>query len=122
MRKTTSSNFINEQRILANCPITSFFHWLGGRWRLAILWNLRDGEQRFSDLKDRVTNISDKMLSQQLKQLQESGFVQRTVIPETPVRVMYGLTPQGEGLLPVLQHIHDWSVENQLVVLPLLTD
>ncbi len=118
MRKIDSSNFANEQEILTDCPISTFFHLLGGRWKLPILWNLRQGEKRFFELQLMIPNISDKMLAQQLRKLQEIDFIYKEVFNETPIRVTYQLTAKGKNLLPVLEKIMDWSVENQLLLSP----
>lgn len=118
MRKIDSSNFANEQEILSDCPIGTFFHLLGGRWKLPILWNLRQGEKRFSELQLLIPNISDKMLSQQLRKLQEIDFIYKEVFNETPIRVTYQLTAKGKNLLPVLEKIMHWSLENQLLPSP----
>ena len=115
MRKENSSNFMNAQEILADCPISTFFHLLGGRWKLPILWNLREGERRFFELQHLIPNISDKMLAQQLKKLQEIGFVSKAVFNETPIRITYQLTGKGKDLVPVLQKIMDWGLENRIM-------
>lgn len=113
-RKTNSSNFFNEQEILLDCPISTFFHFLSGRWKLSILWNLREGEKRFFELQADIPNISDKMLSQQLKNLQEIDLVYKTIFNETPIRVSYQLTEKGQSLMPILENIMEWGLNNKL--------
>jgi DNA-binding HxlR family transcriptional regulator len=117
MRKTNSSNYLNEQEILSECPISTFFHLFGGRWKLSVLYNLDRKPRRFSELKGRIMGISDKMLTQQLKSLQEMGFVEREVLNETPVKVSYHLSEKGKALIPILEQIYTWGIENDIVEL-----
>lgn len=117
MRKTNSSNYLNEQEILAECPINTFFHLFGGRWKLSVLYNLGKKPLRFVEIKRRILGISDKMLSQQLKSLQEMGFVEREVMNETPVKVFYSLSEKGKALIPILDQIYLWGTENNIIEL-----
>lgn len=83
---------------------------LGKRWTCLILKVLLDGPRRFSELAcqlDRV--VSDRMLSERLKELEHEGIIERHVYPETPVRVEYRLTAKGQALAPVLDAIAVWS-------------
>jgi len=86
------------------------FKLLEGRWKLVILFHLFDGEvRRFSDLERLVTGISQKMLAQQLRQLEVDGIVERTVYPEVPPKVEYRLTPWGQALCPALDAVLKWN-------------
>lgn len=83
---------------------------LEGRWKLVILFHLFDGQvQRFSDLEKRVTGISQKMLTQQLRQLEADGIVLRTVHDEVPARVDYRMTAWGQALCPALDAMLQWA-------------
>ena len=83
---------------------------LEGRWKLVILFHLFDGQvQRFSDLEKRIDGISQKMLAQQLRQLEADGLVERTAYDELPPRVDYRLTPWGQALCPALDAILVWA-------------
>lgn len=83
---------------------------LDGRWKLLILFNLFGGQvQRFSDLEKLVTGISQKMLAQQLRQLEADGLVERTTYPEVPPRVDYRMTEWGQQLCPALDAMLLWS-------------
>jgi DNA-binding HxlR family transcriptional regulator len=82
---------------------------VGGRWKPALLEQLFQGEKRFSELKRRVPGITQKTLSQQLRELQCSGIVLRTVYPDAPPRVMYSVTPLGESLRPLLEAMCKWG-------------
>ncbi|MGH2355197.1 MAG: winged helix-turn-helix transcriptional regulator [Chloroflexota bacterium] len=79
------------------------------RWTWLVLRVLLDGPSRFCDFLDRIKGISDPILSERLKELEAQGLVQRRVLPETPVRVEYALTPKGQGLREVLLLLHRWA-------------
>jgi DNA-binding HxlR family transcriptional regulator len=82
---------------------------IGRRWSGAILQIMRDGVVRFSDLAAAIPGLSDRMLSERLKELEAEHLVERRVIPETPVRVEYRLTPRGEALGSVLDAVTHWA-------------
>lgn len=92
---------------------------IGKRWSGAILQVMRGGVVRFSDLAAAIPGLSDRMLSERLKELEAEQLVERRVIPETPVRVEYRLTPRGESLGTVLDAVatwaHDWLGEDDVV-------
>ena len=88
---------------------------LEGRWKLVILFQLFGGQvQRFSDLEKRIDGISQKMLAQQLRQLEADGLVTRTVHPEVPPRVDYRLTDWGQALCPALDALLRWLNQRDL--------
>ncbi len=83
---------------------------LEGRWKLVILFHLFDGQvQRFSDLEKRIDGVSQKMLAQQLRQLEADGIVERTVHAEVPPRVDYRMTAWGQALCPALDGLLKWN-------------
>jgi DNA-binding HxlR family transcriptional regulator len=98
------------ERFRAFCPQ---FHRavevIGGRWTGAIIRAMLGGATRFSDLRQTVPGLSDRMLSERLKELESEGIVERTVIPLTPVRVEYRLTDKGRALSDVFAAISDWA-------------
>ncbi len=81
------------------------------RWTPLILRVLLPGSLRFSELADRLGGVSDRMLSERLKELEREGILDRRVIPEAPIRVEYCLTVKGQALGPVVQAIECWSNE-----------
>lgn len=82
---------------------------LDGKWKLLILFHLFDGRvQRYSDLEKLIPDVSQKMLAQQLRQLEADGIVARTVYPEVPPRVEYRLTTWGQALCPALDGLLAW--------------
>jgi DNA-binding HxlR family transcriptional regulator len=82
---------------------------IGRRWTGAIVVLLLDGHCRFNELAARVPEMSDRMLSERLKELEAEGIVRRVVIPETPVRVEYRLTEKGRSLEPAVKAISEWA-------------
>lgn len=84
---------------------------IGGRWTGAILRALLNGVTRFSDLTEAIPGLSDRMLSERLKELEAEGIVERSVIPERPVRIEYHLTEKGRALETVIATIGAWAAE-----------
>ena len=82
---------------------------IGRRWSGAVIQLLLRGPARFAELRHSIPDISDRMLSERLRELEEEGIVARTVIPETPVRVEYSLTAKGRALEPALGAIGKWA-------------
>ncbi len=96
-------------------PFCPYFHrtveLVGRRWTADILRALAFGVQRFGDLRSTIPDISDRMLSERLKEMEVEGFIARTVIPETPVRIEYHLTSAGRALGPIMNAILVWAAE-----------
>jgi DNA-binding HxlR family transcriptional regulator len=96
----------------AFCPrFTAAVELIGRRWSGAILRALQHGIIRFSDLREAIPALTDKMLSERLRELEETGLVDRTVIAERPVRVEYRLTPKGAALSGIICAIERWAGE-----------
>ena len=89
---------------------------IGRRWTGAIIYLLLKSRCRYAELRDAIPEITDRMLSERLQELEQEGVVERTVIPETPVRVEYSLTKKGRALAGVMDAVgewaHKWSVPN----------
>jgi len=96
-----------EQSLI--CPTETTLKIIGGRWKVLILWQLQSGTRRFGELRRLVTGITEKMLTQQLRELERDGLVHREIYREVPPRVEYSLTPRGESLRPILVAIHSWG-------------
>ena len=82
---------------------------VGKRWTGAILFVLMDGPTRFSEFKQLVPDLSDRLLSERMKELEARGIVERRVIDDTPVRVEYRLTEKGEALQPAVRALKQWA-------------
>jgi DNA-binding HxlR family transcriptional regulator len=96
------------------CPVETGLELIGGRWKARILWKLYDhGTMRFGELRRGLPGITEKMLAQQLKELEHDQLIVRTQYPEMPPRVEYSLSDFGRSLAPVLDALKTWGVENQ---------
>ncbi|NET02046.1 MAG: helix-turn-helix transcriptional regulator [Sphaerospermopsis sp. SIO1G2] len=104
-----------EQQNTANrltCEVETTIKIIGGRWKVLIIRELIDGTKRFGELQRALYGVTQKMLTQQLRELEEDGIVHREVYPEIPPKVEYSLTSLGESLKPILYAMHDWAVQN----------
>lgn len=99
---------------LTLCPATQVVQIIGGRWKLIILYQLQQNVQRYSDLQRRLPGVTPKMLTQQLRELEDDGIVHREVYRQVPPRVEYSLTPLGDSLRPVICAMIDWGLEHLL--------
>lgn len=96
-----------------DCPARLFFERLAERWILLIIGVLRDGEpKRFSELKRQVQGISQKVLSQKLKQLERDGLISREVFATMPITVKYQLTDLGLGFAQTVEQVSGWAEQN----------
>ena len=94
-----------------HCGVAVCYNFIGGKWKSIILWYLRGGVQRFSEIKAQIPDMTDKMLSLQLTALREDGLIEKTVIgTKAPLKVEYRLTPLGKTLIPVISAINDWGI------------
>jgi DNA-binding HxlR family transcriptional regulator len=82
---------------------------LGKRWTGLLLYSLLNGPQRFCELTASVEGLSDRVLSDRLRELEEEGVVERVVYPQIPVRIEYQLTDKGQAFGPVVEAIHKWA-------------
>ena len=91
------------------CPAEVTLEIIGGRWKVPILWHLTQGTRRFSELRRALTGITQKMLTQQLRELEADGIVNRKVYPQVPPKVEYSLTMEGKTLKPVVEIMCKWG-------------
>jgi len=97
--------------------VEQILHLLEGRWKLIILFHLFGGKiQRFSDLEKLIPAISQKMLAQQLRQLEADGIVTRKIYPQVPPKVEYRLTDWGQALCPALDALLTWAEQREMLV------
>lgn len=92
-----------------DCGLGPAFDAIGGKWKVAILWALRSGTVRFGELKRRIDGISEKMLIQQLRELEQDKLVTRHMFYEVPPRVEYSLSKWGTSLNTALADLADWG-------------
>lgn len=94
------------------CPrFKHAFDLLGKRWTGLILRTLCGGPRRFSEIAAIIPDMSERMLSERFRELEEAGIINRKVYPETPVRIEYELTEKGRGLHPVVEAVQEWADE-----------
>lgn len=92
-----------------HCAMDITMDYIGGKWKTVVLWYLRKNKKRFSELKRLIPNITEKMLSIQLKNLESDGIVGRKIYAEVPPKVEYYLTDFGKTLIPALEEIALWG-------------
>lgn len=92
-----------------NCPVEVTLEAIGGKWKCVILWWLRRDTKRFGELKQLMPGITQKVLTQQLRELEEDGLIRRDVYREAPPRVEYSLTPYGETVRPITELMCEWG-------------
>ena len=101
-----------EIRTLPACPVETTLTLIGDKWKVLIIRDLLPGTKRFGELKRSIGTVSQKVLTAQLRQMEDSGLLIRTVYPEVPPRVEYTLTPLGESFAPLLHAMLEWSREH----------
>lgn len=107
--KPGTTNQLNKQQIFFTCPVTFTLELIGGRWKPLIIYNLLSGPKRYSALKRSLPGITEKMLIQQLRQLEQDGLILRKVEPIVPPHVEYALTEAGQELRGVLESMTGWA-------------
>jgi DNA-binding HxlR family transcriptional regulator len=124
-RKTVSAAGVQVPRVMpaasqegrSECPLRDILDRVGDKWSVLVVILLRDGKMRFSDLRRAIEGISQRMLTQTLRQLERDGLVDRTVYPSVPMRVEYELTPLGRTLIDPLSALAAWAETNRSAIL-----
>ncbi|GAB3422478.1 winged helix-turn-helix transcriptional regulator [Niabella aquatica] len=111
--KETSTNYANKQALANDCLEVYASNIIGGQWSLAICCYLINGKHRFGELKKCLPNITERMLTLQLRKLEENNIVKRTVFAEVPPRVEYELTPIGYDLKPIIKELEKWGKKHR---------
>ena len=96
---------------LPACPVETTLTLIGDKWKVLILRDLMPGTKRFGELKKSIGNVSQKVLTAQIRAMEESGLLTRTVYAEVPPRVEYTLTELGKSLKPILDALWNWGEE-----------
>ena len=97
-----------------NCPVTASIELIGGKWKTIILYSLLSGTRRFGEIAVRIPDISRKVLTEQLKELESDGLIVREQYKEIPPRVEYSLTDLGKSLSSVFRELEIWGTEDLL--------
>lgn len=103
----------NEKSITEGCNLTYAVCKIGGRWKLIILCKLEEGKLRFSEIRKQIPNITERMLTLQLRDLEKEGLLKRTVYAEVPPRVDYELTKIANDLIPIWRKLEDWGAKHR---------
>lgn len=101
MKQVCKSNF--------NCPIEATIQLIGGKYKAIILWHLMNKTLRYNEIRKKIPNITDKMLAQQLRELEKDKLINRVVYPVVPPKTEYSLTNFGKTLSPILDAMCDWG-------------
>ncbi|MGB3814279.1 MAG: helix-turn-helix domain-containing protein [Shinella sp.] len=94
--------------LVSRCPIEEAMQVIGGRWPTLLIYYLKDGTKRFSDLRRDNPTVSHRILALELRKLERAGIVRRTVFEGYPLRVEYDLTPAGLSVVPLIDALGDW--------------
>jgi DNA-binding HxlR family transcriptional regulator len=108
-RKLSSTNSRNREVLGDFCGINYALNLVGGRWKLLLLHKLAPQTLRFGEIKKLLPHITDRMLTLQLRELEQDGLISRTVFAEVPPRVEYALTASGQALAPTWQNLEAWG-------------
>lgn len=98
-----------DKNNLPACPVEITLKIIGDKWKVLILRDLFTGTKRFNELKRSLTDVTQKMLTQQLRQLENDGIIHREVYPVVPPKVEYSLTELGKTIKPVIDSMYDWG-------------
>lgn len=110
MKKAQSYEMIDIDGKLFPCGTSVAMDYIGGKWKLVIIYRLTEGPLRYNELRKKMPTVTERTLSLQLKQLESDGIVSREVLTQKPpMKVVYSLTEFGKTLLPVLKAIGEWG-------------
>ncbi len=115
IRKINSTNFENEKHI-KDCGLTYAVNLINGRWKLHILCRLENGKLRFSELRNSISVITERMLALQLRELEKDQLITRTIHPEIPPRVDYELTEMGRILVEIWKPLDSWGTMHKHMI------
>lgn len=103
-------DFIYEHKVYYN-PVEFAMHFIGGTWKMPILWRLNQRTMRYGEIRKALPHITDKMLSSQLKELEKHELITRKVYAEVPPRVEYSITKRGKEVIPVVEAIRNYGLK-----------
>lgn len=92
-----------------NNPVELSLYIIGGKWKMLIIWKLKDGSKRYGALRKSLPKVTHKMLTQQLRELEQDEIIKRKVYAEVPPKVEYSLTLLGESIIPVIDLLREWG-------------
>jgi DNA-binding HxlR family transcriptional regulator len=95
-----------------NCPVVYCMNIIGGKWKPSVIHMIRTDRNRYSILLKNITEISKQTLTNQLRELETDGIIERIIYPEIPPRVEYTITEYGKTLLPIIDSMYKWGIKN----------
>ena len=102
---------MKKKKELPDCPVATTVSLIGSKWKLLIMRNLLVRPWRFNELQRSLEGISQKVLTDSLRSMEEDGIITRTVFPEVPPRVEYALSDLGESMRPIIKSMETWGTE-----------
>lgn len=112
--KESSTNHKNR-KFLTTCNMTYAVQMIGGRWKILIIAALEKAPKRYGEIKKAIPGITERMLTLQLREMEDDDIVKRTAFPEVPPRVEYELTASARELLPICNYLHEWGTRHRSV-------
>jgi len=109
MRKQKHKSYIE-------CPVEATLDMIGGKWKGVVLFHLIQGTKRFNELRRLVPDITQRMLTLQLRQLEKDGILKRKIYKQIPPKVEYSLSDLGQTLIPILQQLQQWGSKHALKI------
>lgn len=100
---------------MSECPVETTISAVGGKWKVIILWRLAQNSKRFNELQRSISNITRKMLTEQLRDLEQDKLVIRTVYDQVPPKVEYSLSEHGKTFIPILEMMAQWGLTHQVL-------
>jgi DNA-binding HxlR family transcriptional regulator len=98
-----------------NCPVVYCMNIIGGKWKPSVIHMIRTDRNRYSILLKNITEISKQTLTNQLRELETDGIIERIIYPEIPPRVEYTITDYGKTLLPIIDSMYKWGIQNMKI-------
>lgn len=102
--------FFFKDKVFQN-PVEFALDQIGGKWKMPILWRLKDNVWRYGELRKSLKNITHKMLTQQLRELEADGYLSRKVYAQVPPKVEYTITERGLKSIPIIETLRNWGIE-----------
>lgn len=104
-----------DNKLISNCPVETTLFFLGNKWKILIMREVREGTKRFNQLHKILKPISQKVLTSNLRELEQNGIINRKIYPVVPPKVEYSLTKLGLTLTPVLDAMAEWGKNYQVI-------
>ncbi len=111
METKTKTHQKLKEYVAVTCPVETALSLIGGKWKGVLIYHLLEGKKRFNELKRLMPNITHRMLTLQLRELENDGIVKRTIYAEVPPRVEYELTELGMSIKPIISSLYAWGKE-----------